>query len=231
MRRGAGSLRGLRPRRPFFIYGDIPLLQHYDEETITRLLGSIPEDVAEEVELRTRMYHRAGGSGPIGTLSIIEAVRHCGHKPDLLPEKPVQIDWRQLPQDGSVRVEAKFFGQWLPGQFIGFVDYGNLAIRFDDDLIVKECPRHIVRLMEVEEDRGPAPLQPEPRINLIKDDDDTVSVGFASEHEEGESVWVDIDEDVVDGEYVSQDHDSITVRIGGEEKTVPIHKVTFAGSD
>lgn len=127
-----------------------------DQETLQRLLGVevVPVNVLEEADIRTRMYHAAGASGPLGIVAMISLVRDMG----LNHSGPAgaasgKTDWRALPQDGTVRIEAgPFFGSMLPGVFLGFVQAGMLAIHLDDDHegYVREVRADMVRLSAVQ---------------------------------------------------------------------------------
>ena len=141
------------------------MLTVQDEQLLGRLLGgNIPDEVRRECAIRTRMFHSSGHSGPMGALGLIDAIRSLGYGPPEPVAVPVKVNWREYPQDGSTKVEAKFFGQWMRGAFLGFVEAGTLAVRMDDDGIVRECRPDMVRLAEVDE---PPEEGPDARIELL----------------------------------------------------------------
>lgn len=143
-----------------------------DEQTIQRLLGSVPESARSEVELRTRMYHSGGASGSLGILGIVDALRYLHLAPQKLKGLEVDVDWRTFPQDGSVHVEALFFGAWQPGVFRGFVEAGTLNILMTDEGVHKECRKDMVRLVpdyqeRMERAQLPEEEKPDARVDLL----------------------------------------------------------------
>lgn len=219
-----------------------------DEEMLQRILGKteIPQDVEMEYALRARMYHCAGHSGPLGGAMLVDLVRHLGYSRQLEPAKPEAIEWRRLPQDGSVRVEAKFFGEWQPGVFLGFVAAGTLAVKLDDDPAVKECYPHVVRLSDLP---LPAPTDnlsvgrdedgPDARAELLDDEPDTETIEPEDDEafdwslaQPGDPVWVD-DDEIKDGVLVSAVESEgvivgLRVQVDGVEKDWPLNQVTYA---
>jgi hypothetical protein len=153
---GYQLLRGWSLVAAFSCYTEfrITMITPHDEQVLQRLLGCqvIPADVLAEVELRTAMYH-AEKSGPLGPMALIDAIRFCGRAPATVKKEPKKVEWRRFPQDGSVKVEAMFFGAWKPGAFLGFVEAGTLAIRLEDDAVIRECRPDMVRLPEGETER------------------------------------------------------------------------------
>ena len=130
------------------------MLHPHDQMSIVRMLGSeeIPPALIEEYDIRLSMFHRDGGSGPLRAAMLIDLLRSMDlSPPNKVWEPPVHIDWRALATDGSVRVDAKFSDEWKHGDFLGLVGSGTMAIKFDDDSTVRECPQHEVRLVEPEE--------------------------------------------------------------------------------
>ncbi len=125
-----------------------------------RLLGvepdAFPAALVAEYELRLRMFHSDGNSGPLGTLGIIDMLRSMHLGPRLVAERPKDVDWSRLPKDGSVRIEAKIplptapNGEWVPGVYIGNVGVGTLAVRLIGDTYVHELERRYVRIARVE---------------------------------------------------------------------------------
>jgi hypothetical protein len=140
------------------------MIHHNDIEALHRLLGVdiIPADVLAEVEMRWAMFISGGASGPLNTIALIDAIRFCGKAPAKKKVDEAKIDWRKVPSDGTVRVEAMFFGGWMPGMFLGFVEHGTLAVRLDDNPAIKECRPDMVRLA-VTDNLSVDPDEPEPQ--------------------------------------------------------------------
>lgn len=131
------------------------MIHHDNETSLLRILGvrAIPADVRDEVELRTRMYHSDGNSGPLPTIALIDAVRFCGKTRPVDSAEKAKVQWRDMPQDGTTRVEAFVANNWLPGVFLGFVSAGTLMVRLDGIAFVQECQPGNVRL-------ATAPVEP-----------------------------------------------------------------------
>jgi hypothetical protein len=125
------------------------LLAPQDEQSLQRFLGcqEVPPAVAAEYAIRKRMFDMDGSAGPLGTVGLIDLVRSLGLGPKAPEPIPTDVNWRDYPQDGSVRVMAgPFFGDMQAGTFLGFVQNGTLAIKTDFDQVVHECRRDMVRL-------------------------------------------------------------------------------------
>jgi hypothetical protein len=221
-----------------------------DEECLRRLLrtDSLPVSLIEEVELRTQMFHRSGGSGPIGPLACIDAIRFLGMKPTLDVVAAEQVDWRKVPMNGTVRVEAKFFGQWMPGVFRGFSDAGKLAIKMDDDEVVRECRKDMVRLRVEESPKSVDELDARGKL-IMKQLESVEEAPVATQEEpeqgevqapnllpfnwdaakKGDEVWVEVDGEMYTGKFVSHDDGLATVRLNGEKKnrTVALSQVQY----
>lgn len=126
----------------------LPQIAPQDEETIKRITGlsEIPDDIRKEYMMRASMYHGDGNTGPLRTAMLIDLVRFLGYsKPEIKPSVN-KVDWRNYPQDGSVRVFARFFGNDMPGVFKGFVESGTLAILLDGDDYIRECRPDMVSI-------------------------------------------------------------------------------------
>lgn len=129
-----------------------------DSQLVQQMTGfdAVPEDVAAECGVRLAMYHRGGGTGPLGTLAVVDVLRSLGYKAEQERDAPAAVDWSAYPGNGSVRVEARFFGTWMPGRFHGFVEHGMLNVRLDNDDVHRECMPCIVRLAATSEAAGGA---------------------------------------------------------------------------
>lgn len=164
-----------------------------DEDSLRRMLGveaeSIPAAVIAEYELRLKMFHSDGHSGPIGSVAIIDMLRSMKLGPRPSNEQAQETDWLRLPIDGSVHVEAKVLSsddneyKWIPGVFVGRVGVGTLAVRLDGGVYVHEFGRRDVRIYR----EKPA----EPVVNPIDDPwlevaiDDQVVVEDGDDYKEG----------------------------------------------
>lgn len=204
-----------------------------DLESLQRITGlpEIPPKLEEEYELRLRLYHADGNSGPLGSIGLIDLVRFLGYGRTFAQERVEVIDWRQYPQDGSVRVEAKYFGGWMPGAFRGFVADGLLAIKLDDEQFVKECRRDMVRLAE-----NQGPIEATDNLSVPLDAVDESPATNWSVVDEGEQVYVDDDGNTLDGVFVrvgaeGPDGLQVLVQIDGEEapREFLAENVAYAG--
>lgn len=153
-----GFLRGQARRPPRFFLengdtGNQMAITVNDQQILQALLGvdKLPDDVVQEAELRTRMYHGAGAmSGPLGPLAMIELVRFLGYRPKKQPVSNNEaVIWRNLPTDGSVKITAgPYFGSMQEGVYLGMVSEGLLAIKLNTDGFVRECRQSMVKLSE-----------------------------------------------------------------------------------
>lgn len=220
-----------------------------DEQTLLAILGvqELPPELAHEYDVRINMYHRGGASGPLGILGLIDLVRSLGLRPPQKHHRPTKVDWRALPHDGTVRIEASFAtGEWSPGVFLGFVQAGTLMVQLDGESWRREAPPFKVRL-EGEKVKAPKPTpapKPEPkkqgRPKKIKKPDPKKqpnSMDWATAVE-GDSVWVSRNGEDVDGTFVAisaANSDSgptrLLVRVEGEKEPleVEVAAVTYVG--
>lgn len=212
--------------------------------------GNIPDDVRVECAKRTRWYHSAGHGGSLGALGLIDMLRFLGYDRPVPEDVPPKVDWRQLPMDGTCKVEAKLGGTWLVGAYVGQTPEGRLAIRLEGDDWVRECRSDFVRLASddllsvvvvdqppepVSELAGPAesvalddtaelPVQPEP---APEPEPQKVTCDWP----EGQAVLVDFDGDVVDGRFIKLDGENALIQVVGEDKPreFPFETVTSLG--
>lgn len=119
-----------------------------DRDSLARMLGNgdVPDSVELEYGIRQRMYHSEGGSGPLGAMALISMLRFLGLGPDSGKEVQEQVNWLDIPDNGTVRVEAEFYNEWAPGTYLGIIEHGTLAVRLDCDPLVRECRPDKVRL-------------------------------------------------------------------------------------
>lgn len=151
-----------------------------DEELLTTWLGEVPDDVRQECDLWTRWYHSAGAGGALGPLSLITILRQLGYAPPKTAERATEVDWRQVPV--RTRVEAQFGGKWLPGEYLGFVESGTLAVRLDGDDFVHECRKTTVRLAT-----DTMSVTPKKATQLVDDEpDEPLDVEFSVVADTGE---------------------------------------------
>lgn len=221
-----------------------------DWETIQRMIGQevIPTEIVAEYETRLKMYHANGSSGPLGPIAIISLLRSWGYGPKPTPAAEAAIDWRKYSQDGSVRVEARFNGQWVPGSFLGFVEGGTLAIRLDVDDEIRECYSAIVRLagdatqqvMGVFSAAKPNLALPvDGSLGGDGDGNEIESLGPQVDWqsvEAGEAVYIDDDGDSLDGQFVRIGAEGpqglqLLVQVDGEDspREVLAENVLYAG--
>lgn len=191
-----------------------------DEISLDRMLGSIPDEVREECDLRTKMFHCDGNSGPLGSLGLIDMLRSMRLGPRKVEEKPEVTIWRNLPQDGSVRVEARYFGAWMPGVFRGFVEGGTLAVQLDEEPEMKECSPSIVRRASSPPPTVPFdPDEPAPEEPMDESGDESTEAFDWTTLVKGHGVWVEEDSEIKDAVFDSVAKDGkIVVLVEGEEK-------------
>ncbi len=132
-----------------------------DADSIQRMIGlvenDLPEKFNEEYRIRLRMQHSDGHAGPLGTHGLIDVIRWAGLGPMPQTDQEAKTDWNSIKRDGSVHVEARFGGLWMPGIFKGFVKDGILAVLLDNDDWIRECRPHMVRLVETDPLKVPEP--------------------------------------------------------------------------
>lgn len=214
-----------------------------DYDSLKRILKveDVPDDVRREVSLRTILYHRDGNSGPLRTLALIDAIRFLGYEPHTEEPKPTAVDWRTVPDDGTVRVEARFNGTWMAGSYIGIVEHGTVAVKMDHDEFVRECRPDMVRFEGVE-----AKIEPEPEKKPTakrKERKIEAPVAARKVHKEdrngdpvidwaaiipGDKFYAEVDGDYVEAAFISHSGDEVTVSVGLENKVVKKAGLVFA---
>ena len=96
-----------------------------------------PEEFMTEYLIRLRMFHRAGGSGSLGIVGMLDLCRSQGiGPPDGTKDNAKATDWRKVPI--STKVRAVVNGKWVPGYFKGIAGSGTLAVLLDGDTVVRE---------------------------------------------------------------------------------------------
>lgn len=231
-------------------------LHEQDADTFERFLGTneIPKKFVREYSLRISLYHRDGNSGPLGTLAIIELLRFGGWRPPHPADEPEEeTNWDAVKR--GTRVEARFFGSWAPGEFVGFGEHKVLLVRLDDDEFIKECRRDMVR---VAEDQTPRVVEVVEQKEVLPPDPDEVPSDHADVMPEapkadewvpptvetpagqfkqtdwtqvaaGDEVWVTLNDEPMDGTFVSVANDGqVVVLIAGQEHTVASETVIHA---
>jgi hypothetical protein len=115
-----------------------------DLEVLCNLLRveELPADVEEEYEIRRKMFHGCGGSGPLQALALISLLRFLGHVPPVAVP-PVAVNWREHVGDS---ISALYGDQRLPGILASLGDGGTLECLLDGVDGVVELPRHAVLL-------------------------------------------------------------------------------------
>jgi hypothetical protein len=122
------------------------MIHPVDAEIIRNLLrvNEVPSDIEEEYEIRVRMFHSGGGSGPLRILALIDLLRHLGRtKPE--DPKPVAVDWRNKV---GAEIVAKYGDKDFYGTLKGIVDGGRLVCELDGVDTEVELPRYLVTLAE-----------------------------------------------------------------------------------
>lgn len=228
-------------------------IHQQDAETFERFLGTpeVPKKYVREYWLRLNLYHKDGNSGPLGTLAVIECLRFSGWKPPHPADEPEEeTNWDTVNR--GARVEARFGGAWAAGEFVGFGENRVLLVRLDDDEFIKECRRDMVRVAADQTPRVVAPVAEEKEV-LPPDPDDAEyadvmpdsPVPFVPPSQEtpawqskdtdwaqvtpGDAVWVEINEEPLDGTFVSVASDGqVIVLVEGQEHTVASEAVIHA---
>jgi hypothetical protein len=210
-----------------------------DADSLSRMLGTTEHSASLEGEYlaRLRLFHADGRSGPIGTTGLVDLIRCVGEFAPAAPVRVEQVDWRALPQDGTTRVVAKYFGQWLPGTFRGFVENGTLAILLDDDAMMKECRKDMVRLAG--EVVTVDVVSPEPVAEPPVSDETVVDAPVTKrpvaavsvepiaigEIPAGAMVLIEDGGDVFEAKYMETKGDVVRVLLNGESREFPLSYV------
>ena len=205
-------------------------IQPDDLQSFERHLGTseVPEKYAKIYSMALTMFHKDGNSGPLGSLGVIWCLILGGFQPKVAPEVPAEPDWDHLPK--GTRVEARYSGNWHPGDLLGFGENRVLHVLLDDEPSIKECYRHMVRLSskpkpeprpEVKE-----PLPPEPAELL---GNPFPNVTDWSQAKSGEEVWLDNGE-IVECRFTKLNADGTlcVTTLEGDLLTVPAEQVTRA---
>lgn len=225
------------------------MIHRQDEESLRRMLGltEIPSRVSGEYAIRLNMYHRDGNTGPLGTVGLIDMVRAMGFEPPArLPPPDAKTDWRSLPQDGTVEVAARYFGEWQPGVFLGFVEAGTLAIRLDEDAFVRECRPDMVRFVRIRmavEDETPkgwaepevpasqaaptedAPAGKPPAEQVVAEEPAAVAADEPADAPDADSpegvFCIDHGDETLVGTLIREEGDYLWLMVDGEERRFP----------
>jgi hypothetical protein len=177
-----------------------------DDALLRRMLGIQEDqdplpDLVREVEIRTRMFHACGASGPLGALALVDAARHKGFGLKPADPAPARIDWRSKRL--GTPVEAKFFGEWMPGTYLGYCGSGTIQVRLDGESMVKEIYPTNVRL-------APDPVSEQPDEPAGPIDWETVA--------EGDGFLLTENGQVKDVIFVQLDAPGVRVLVEGEEE-------------
>lgn len=229
-----------------------------DMQTLERMFQGdfkVSEKLELEYLMRLHMYHSDGNSGPLGTLAMIDLVRFLGIRPKPKEVAQPTVDWSQVPDDGRAVVEARFFGDWVRGRYLGLVNSGGtLAVKLDGVSAVRECCAHMVRLVEVTDtvsvsdevppvavdELGPPveqdeEVEDEPEVEAAFDEEDTTDWSTVAA---GSPVWVALANDLHDGKLVDvletdADGKALKLRVQLEQEmdpvTVPAPHVKYVG--
>lgn len=128
------------------------MLHPEDHQKLERILrtSTFSQSLLTEYDIRLRMFHACGASGPLGALGLIDLVRSLKLTPVVPEVVPEKIDWRLIPRNGKVRVKAKFFDSWVGGTYFGFGEDGTLEVQMDHEERRRHMPRHALRLADEE---------------------------------------------------------------------------------
>ena len=158
-----------------------------DLTSLKRMLRCDDEGISDnlmyEYRTRIRMFHSDGHSGPMGTLGLLDMLRHMKLGPKPSPESAIVTDWNKMPTNGTLRVEVCHKDKdddgeevitWMSGMYIGRVADGLLAVRLDGDTWVHEYRPFDVRLLIIKDEMPPKKpkkvVEPEPvRIPLASE--------------------------------------------------------------
>lgn len=195
-----------------------------DEDSMSRMLGipaaQIPEKVLAEYELRLKLFHCDGNSGPLGTIGIIDMIRSMGLKPASTQKQTTLVDWSRVPMNGSVRVMARLTDAqgkptWVSGVYVGQVGVGSLAVRLDGDLYVHEMHRADVRIAREE------PMEPESVPGKKLTEDVPSETGPWSSVKVGDPVMVEAGDDYQNGQFQGVQEGEVLVLLEGELTSRP----------
>lgn len=157
-----------------------------DHESIIKQLSSteIPDKVLPEYMRRLTMYHRGGGSGPLGPLALVDMLRHLelGVEPAEKADEPV--DWRTVEPGQRIIVDDGF-GVMSGATFRGVMGQGILEILIDGDAQIAEAPGRLVQI----DNSGNVP-----NLNLEEDEFSDDNFEFDDDTDEGEVYSIDGDE-------------------------------------
>lgn len=172
--------------------------------------NDLPTKVIDECEIRTRLYHANGHSGPLGTLALIDILRFTKVQLPSAEKPPVVFDWRGVPR--HTRVTAYCDGALRKGEFMGYGPNATLAILIDSE----EMTRHIracdVRILDQRRERE---LEAESADAQLSGDNVDWKKATA-----GVAVWVSEDGDVKAGvvSAPAKDAHGPSVMVDGEDK-------------
>jgi hypothetical protein len=153
-------------------------------------------------------------------MALVDLARHLGLAPEPDPEQAAVADWRKVPADGTARVEAQFFGEWVPGVFLGFVEGGTVAVRLDGDDLVRECRPGMLRL------GGPPFPEPADDAVPVAEQDEEKPVPDAGETPDWEAVpvgtvvYLDLNGETAEGKLVGYEDDVVSVDVDGTVRRV-----------
>ena len=126
-----------------------------DAERIASMLGVVdpPEELEREYDKWLSFAQRGGKTGPLGTELLTVLLASRGYVPP--PPEDLSkggVNWRKVPIGQPVLVYDN--GVKVSGQFSGIVGAGTLAVKIDDDPLIREFRASDVEI--------PAPKEFEP---------------------------------------------------------------------
>jgi hypothetical protein len=106
-----------------------------DEESLRRMLGAetgeLPAFLEQEYQTRLRLFHKGGGSGPLGALGLTDLCRSLKLAPPK-QEEPVRLDLQKLKPGSPVKIRIR--GEWERATYVGRGGDGKAAVRTEDGI-------------------------------------------------------------------------------------------------
>ena len=192
-----------------------------DVEMMERMVpGSVDDILEQEYMYRYRMYHRSGATGPLGSLALVDLLRHLGLTPPKPGESVGKTDWKDVPLGNIVATS-----DGREGEFVGLIANGTVGVRFPDSPQIIEfrafdvtpgpraVPEDVIEDLPQEPDKVPEVYQ-EANVAPEKADVDWTKLS------KGQELWVKLDGDMYDATLIkkSPGPKKVTVKLKGSEE-------------